>query len=390
MITTQEIIAAEDAFILPTYRKFPLALVRGEGSYVWDAEGKRYLDYYGGHCVTLLGHCPPAVVKAVQDQAAKLLFYSNVVYSDVRARAAARLAGMAPRGMGNVFFCNSGTEANETALKMARKATGKSGIVALEGDFHGRTLGSLATTWKDMLRAPYQSVLPSTRFVPVGDLDAVRAAITASGDVAAVILEPIQSMSGMVEAPDEFYVGLRQICDETGTLLIFDEVQTGIGRTGTFSIGEQYGVLPDCITLAKSLGSGIPVGATLVSDDLAADVAYGDQGTTFGGGMVAMAAVEATLESMVSENLMRRAPLIFERIQAAATPFVQSIRGRGCLIGLDFGRPCTTILSGLRESGVLAGGSGDPNVMRLMPPINTSDEELDEFAKTLATVMRHA
>ena len=382
-MTTAQITQAEDAFLIHTYRKFPIALVRGEGSYVWDANGKRYLDLYGGHAVTLLGHCPPKVVAAIQRQAARLLFYSNVVYSDVRARAAALLADVAPEGLGNIFFCNSGTEAVETALKIARKATGRQRIIAMEGDFHGRTLGSLATTWNPAYRAPYQAVLPDTHFVPFGDLDAAGRALEAHEGAAAVIVEPIQSISGMVQAPAAYYQGLRARCDQAGALLIFDEVQTGIGRTGTFSVAEQYDVVPDIITLAKSLGSGIPVGATLVSDALASGVQYGDQGSTFGGGMLAMAAVEATLQTILDENLMSRAAVIHRAVAAIAAPHVQAVRGRGCLIGLDFGRPCVPVLSALREKGVLAGGSGDPHVMRLMPPLITTDAALDAFAEAL-------
>jgi len=383
-MTTAEVIRLEDEFTIPTYRKFSIALVRGKGAHVWDAEGNRYLDFYGGHCVTLLGHCPPRVVEAVRKQTSNLLFYSNVVYSDVRARAAALLGSLAPEGLGNIFFCNSGTEAIETALKIARKATGRQGIVAMEGDFHGRTLGSLATTWNSTYRAPYAAVLPQTRFVSFGNLEAAQRALEAHGDVAAIVLEPIQSIAGMTEAPATYYQGLRKLCDATGTLLIFDEVQTGIGRTGTFSVAEQYSITPDIITLAKSLGSGVPVGATLMSDALAADVQYGDQGSTFGGGMLAMAAVEATLQTIAGDGLMYRAKEIFDKIQAVTAPYVREIRGRGCLIGLNFGSPCAPVLTSLRKLGVLAGGSGDPHVMRLMPPLITTDTHVERFGQALA------
>ena len=381
-MTTQEIICAEDAHLIPTYRKMPLALVRGEGTYVWDAGGNDYLDFYGGHCVTILGHCPPRVTAALKLQSEKLLFYSNVVYSDVRARAAARLAEMAP--LKKAFFCNSGTEAVETALKIARKATGRIGIIAMEGDFHGRTLGSLATTWNANYRAPYADVLSETIFVPFGDLSAAEAALSSNQGIAAVFLEPIQSIAGMVQAPDEYYRGLRTLCDKFGTLLIFDEVQTGVGRTGTFSISEQMGLLPDLITLAKSLGAGMPVGAVLASDALAEEVQYGDQGSTFGGGMLAMAAVDAVLTTLHSDNLMQRAGKIFEQIAQATGPYVKEVRGRGCLIGLKLGYPAQPVLSALRERKVLAGGSADPHIVRLMPPLTTSDAEVDFFAHAFA------
>ncbi len=387
-VTTQDIIRQEDAFQIPTYKKMPLALVRGEGTYVWDADGRRYLDFYGGHCVTLLGHCPPRVVAAVQAQAAQLIFYSNVAYSPVRARAAALLAGVAPAGMGRVFFCNSGAEANETALKLARKHTGRSGLIATEGGFHGRTLGSLAATWNERYRAPYAAVLPPTHFVPFGDLAAVEAVLAARDDVAAVLLEPIQSMAGITVAPKRYFAGLRALCDRHGALLIFDEVQTGVGRTGTFSISEHLGVAPDLITLAKSLGSGVPVGAVLASEEIAAGVQVGDQGTTFGGGMLAMAAVAATLETIREDRLMDRAPVIFEQIREAVAPAAKAVRGRGCLVGVELDGPAAPVLAALRREGVLAGGAGNPHVLRLMPPLTTTDEEIVVFADAFRNALQ--
>ena len=386
-MTTAEIIDTEQALEIPTYSKMPMALVEGEGAYVWDADGTRYLDFYGGHCVALLGHSPAPVVDAIKEQAEKLLFYSNVAHSPVRARAAERLTSLAPEGLGNVFFANSGSEANETALKLARKYTGRSGVVALEGGWHGRTLGSLATTHDEKYRAPYQDVLPETTWIPVGDLEAAEAAL-AGEDVAAVILEPIQSIAGMRAIPAEFVQGLRRLCDDYGTLLAFDEVQTGVGRTGTFSMSEQLGradasATPDLISMAKSLGTGVPVSAVLVADRVAATVESGDQGSTYGGGMLAMAAVRATLETLVEENLMERAVEIHERVREQVGPAVEEVRGRGCLMGLELDRPVGPVKEALRDRGVLVGGSSDPHVMRLMPPLVVSDADVDRFADAL-------
>ena len=386
-MNTAETIKIEQALEIPTYDKMPMALVRGEGTSVWDAEGNRYLDFYGGHCVAILGHCPPRVVEAVQAQAEQLLFYSNVAHSPVRAEATERLTDLAPDGLGNVFFANSGSEANETALKLARKYTGRSGVVALEHGFHGRTLGSLATTHGQKYRAPYHDVLPDTQFVPFGDLEAVEAALTTE-DVAALILEPIQSIAGMRVAPPEYVQGLRALCDEYGTLLVFDEVQTGVGRTGTFSMAEQLGeadasATPDLISLAKSLGAGVPVSAVLVADAVADTVESGDQGSTFGGGMLAMAAVTATLETLVEDDLMTRATALHEQIAVQVGPVVEEVRGRGCLMGLKLDRSVDPVLDALRAQGVLAGGSADPHVMRLMPPLVASDADVQEFANAL-------
>lgn len=383
-MTTQDAIALEDRFQIPTYSKLSIVLERGDGSYVWDSEGRRYLDFYGGHCVALLGHSPRRVVEAVKRQADDLLFYSNAVYSIVRARASQALADAAPAGLNHVFFCNSGSEANETALKLARKWTGKQRVIAMQGGFHGRTLGSLAVTSAEKYRQPYLPSLAETTFVPFGNAAALEQALIAHDDVAAVILEPIQSMAGVVEAEPAYYRELRRICSDRGVTLIFDEVQTGVGRTGTFSVSEQYDASPDLISLAKSLGSGIPVGAVLVSDRIADSVQPGDQGTTFGGGMIAMAAVEATLRSIFEENLMAHARELHGRIDAKMRPLVTDVRGRGCLIGLVLDRPTAPIRRALLEEGVITGGADDPHVIRLMPPINTPFEAVDEFADAFA------
>ena len=381
-------LALEDAVTLPTYTKPPVALVRGEGTHVWDADGTEYLDFYGGHCVALLGHCPPRVVEAIREQAGELLFYSNAVYSPVRARAAQALTDLAPDGLDRVFWCNSGTEANETALKLARSVTGRSRVVAFGGGFHGRTLGALATTWGDKYHAPYRAVLPETTWVPFGWEGAVEEAL-AEQDVAALILEPMQSMAGVTEARPEFYRALREICDRTGTVLIFDEVQTGVGRTGAFTYGEHVGVTPDLVTLAKSLGAGVPVGAVLVSDAIAETVQPGDQGTTFGGGMLAMAAVEATLSQLVDDGLMARAVEIFDRLSSGLARLggVVGVRGRGCLIGVTLDREARPVVDALREAGVIVGTSGEPHTLRLMPPLTTPDADMDDFLDRFAAVL---
>ena len=387
-------LALEDAVLLPTYSKPPIALVRGEGTTVWDTEGRAYLDFYGGHCVALLGHCPPRVVEAIREQAGELLFYSNAVYSPIRARAGAALAALAPDGLGTVYFCSSGTEANETALKLARSHTGRGGIVSFVGGFHGRTLGSLAATSGDKYHAPYRAALPANTFLPFGDADAVRDEL-ATGETAAVIIEPMQSMAGITEAAPEFYRALRAACDETGTVLIFDEVQTGVGRTGAFSYGDHVGVTPDLITLAKSLGAGVPVGAVLVSEAIAAGVQPGDQGTTFGGGMLAMAAVEATLRQLGDDGLMERATEIFDRLAAGLRPLdgVAEVRGRGCLVGVGLATPAGPVRDALRTTaggdhdGVIVGTANEPNTIRLMPPLTTTDADIDLFLEAFAEAL---
>lgn len=389
-MTTEEIIDLEEQYQLPTYNKMPLSLERGKGRYIWDAADNKYLDFYGGHCVTLLGHCPPRVVDAVQQQAETLIFYSNAAHNSTRAQAAKRLAQVAPQGMGNIFFANSGSEANETALKLARTWTGKTGVVALEGDFHGRTLGSLATTWGKKYRDPYRAVLPETTFVPFGDAEAAAKTLANSDDIAALILEPIQSIAGIREASKDYYQTLRELCDQHNVALIFDEVQTGVGRTGTFSVSEQYGITPDLITLAKSLGSGAPVSAVLANEAIADTVEYGDQGSTFGGGMIAMSALKATLDTIVEDNLMERATAIHKRIRSGISPLVEEVRGRGCLIGVELKESSKPVVQGLREQGVLVGTAAPSNVLRVMPPLNTTDEEIDTFVAAFEKTVQTA
>ncbi|MEM0961589.1 MAG: aspartate aminotransferase family protein [Bacteroidota bacterium] len=389
--TATDWLALEDTVTLPTYSKPPVALVRGDGTRVWDVDGREYLDVYGGHCVALLGHCPPCVVEAVRQQAGELMFYSNAVYSPVRAEAAQALVDLAPAELDRVFWCNSGAEANETALKLARAVTGRSRVVAFSGGFHGRTLGALAATYGDTYHAPYRDILPETTWVPFGWEGAVEEAL-AGQDVAAVIVEPMQSMAGITEALPTFYQALRQLCDDTGTILIFDEVQTGVGRTGTFTYGEHVGVTPDLISLAKSLGAGVPVGAVLVRDTIAATVKPGDQGTTFGGGMLAMAAVRATLRQLVDEGLMDRAVAVFDRLAEGLEQIdgVTEVRGRGCLIGVSLDRPAAGVRDALREAGVIVGTAKRADSLRFMPPLTITDAEIDEVLGHLAAVLSDA
>lgn len=373
-----DVITLEDSRQLPSYKKLPIVLTKGSGSYVWDAAGRKYLDFYGGHCVALLGHCPPAVVEAITAQANQLMFYSNLVYSPIRAEAASLVCEMAPPHMAQVYFCNSGTEANETALKIARKATGKTRVISMMGGFHGRTIGSLGVTWGEGYRSGHESVLAPTTFVPFGDVGAAAEAFSIGDDVAAVIVEPIQSMAGIRVADPSYFAALRTLCDRSGAMLIFDEIQTGVGRTGTFSISQQLGVAPDLITLAKSLGSGIPVGAVLASSSAAETVATGDHGSTFGGGMIAMAAVSATLKTLRENGLMANARIVFETVREKLSPVVREVRGAGCLIGVETDCPSAELVPQLREAGLLVGTSGDPHTIRLMPPINISEAELNE------------
>jgi predicted acetylornithine/succinylornithine family transaminase len=373
----------EDTCQVDTYAKFPFSLERGEGMYVYDSEGKRYLDLYGGHAVALTGHCHPRVVQAVREQAGKLLFYSNVVYSSVRAEAARLLVESAPGPLDRVFFCNSGAEANETAIKMARRFTGKVRIVAMKGGFHGRTSAALSATELGTYRSMFSPLVEGFRFADFGSIESARKMV--DDETAAVFLEPVQSMAGVRMADDAYYRALRELCDEKGALLIFDEVQTGMGRTGSWYFGDPIGVVPDCITLAKGIGGGVPVGGVLVHEKVSATIGRGEHGSTFGGGQIAAAAVSANINVVSEQNLPDNAAQVgaylAERLEALAP--VKKVRGKGLLLGIEFAAEAKAVRDYLLGRGIITGTSYDPSVLRLLPPLIMGREEADILIEAL-------
>jgi acetylornithine/succinyldiaminopimelate/putrescine aminotransferase len=379
--------AIEDRYEALTYARWPVVFERGEGIHLFDESGKQYIDLYGGHCVSILGHSPTRVTEAVFAQAKQLPFYSNVVYHPSRAKAAKTLVDMAD-GFDRVFFCNSGTEANENAIKLAWHFTGKTHMLSTTGGWHGRTLASISVTHTDKMRKPVQFALPDVTFVPFGDADALQAVLESRDDVAGLILEPIQSISGCVMADAAYYQRIRELCDEHGVILIFDEIQTGVGRTGTFSISEGFGMRPDLITLAKSLGAGFPIGAVLMPERIASTLRNGDLGSTFAGGMMAMAACEATLNEISEQNLMSNAPRLFDALRVALADAPIDLRGKGALIGLKLPKPAKDVVTELFHRGWITGTSDDPNVMRLMPPLITPPSTLTDFANELLDVLQ--
>lgn len=375
----------EDEYQVATYKKMDLALVRGQGSWVWTSEGDGYLDLYGGHAVCATGHSHPSVVSAITEQADKILFYSNLVYSEIRARAAEMLVSVAPASLKKAFFCNSGTEANENAMRMARMATGRKKIISFSGGFHGRTADSISATFLGKYRTLGEPNVPFHVEAEFGSIESFRSVM--DDDTAGVILEPIQSMAGVREAEPAYFTQLRALCDDFGGLLIFDEVQTGIGRTGNwFFAGSELaaGVQPDIVTLAKSLGSGIPVGACLVNGRISSSIKENDLGTTFGGGMIAMAAVLATLKAIEAEGMLDNAKAIEGRLRGAKIKGVKRIRGKGCLLGIEFEEKAATVFSRLLDSRIITGTSSDPLVLRLLPPLNTRLEDIDLLIKELS------
>src|SRR5438132_5089294 len=391
LISTSEEISLEEHYQLATYKKMPVVAERGEGVWIYTSDGQRYLDLYGGHAVAGTGHCHPHVVKAIREQTEKLLFYSNLVYSEARARAAEKLVSIAPSLLTKAFFCNSGTEANENAMRMARMATGREKIITFSGGFHGRTSDAISATFLGKYREIGKPNVPGHLRAEFGVIDSVRAVVDDS--VAAVMLEPIQSMAGVRMAEPSFYRQLRELCDERGIVLIYDEVQTGVGRTGEwFFAGSEAsdGIVPDVITLAKSLGSGIPVGACLVTEKIASHIKENDLGTTFGGGMIAMAAVTATLEAIENDRMIQNVREVesYLRERLREVEQVVSVRGRGLLIGLEFADKAKPIHEALLERKIITGTSSDPSVLRLLPPLCLKESDADVFVEALTQALR--
>lgn len=381
---------SEDSFQLATYKKMPLAAVRGRGVWLYASDGARYLDLYGGHAVAATGHCHPRVVAAIQQQAGELLFYSNLVYSETRARAAEKLVQLAPSSLAKTFFCNSGTEANENAMRIARLATGREKVITFGGGFHGRTADSISATFLGKYRELGRPNVPGHVQAEFGDIASVER--VADDAVAAIMLEPVQSMGGVRVALPEFYRALRELADARGIVLIYDEVQTGVGRTGEwFFAGSEAGgrIVPDIITLAKALGSGVPVGACLVSEQLASHIKENDLGTTFGGGMLAMAAVSATLEAIEADGMLENVKAIESYLRERLTnvPQVVRVRGVGFLLGIELQEKAARVHQALLEKKIITGTSSDPHVLRLLPPLCLGKAEVDLFVDALAEIL---
>ena len=369
----------EDQFQLATYKKMPIAAERGEGVWIYTSDGDKYLDLYGGHAVAGTGHCHPHVVNAIRKQAGELLFYSNLVYSSARARAAEKLVSIAPDALTKAFFCNSGTEANENAMRMARMATSRDKIITFTGGFHGRTADAISATFLGKYRELGKPNVPGHLEAEFGNIDSVRA--LADDTVAAIMLEPIQSMGGVRMAQPEFYRSLRTLCDERGIVLIYDEVQTGIGRTGRWFFAGTDGVVPDIVTLAKSLGSGVPVGACLVTEAIASHIKENDLGTTFGGGMLAMAAVTATLEAIENDRMMDNVRRVegYLRARLREVEKVEAVHGLGFLLGIQFSENAAAVHKRLLERKIITGTSSNPKVLRLLPPLCLQEAHIDMF-----------
>jgi acetylornithine/succinyldiaminopimelate/putrescine aminotransferase len=373
--------------LLPVYAQMPVRPVRGSGSWLEDEDGQRWLDAYGGHAVASTGHSHPEVVAAIADQAARLLFYSAAVSHPIRETLADRLASLCQPPLGKIFFCNSGAEANENALALARKRTGRRNIVSVEGGWHGRTPGVLACT--DGVRyeeAARRSGIPLSTRVPFNDADALATVMDRS--VAAVIVEPVQGIQGARDCSPTFLNAARRICSAAGAVLIFDEVQCGVGRCGAFTAAEAYGVNPDILTLAKGLAAGLPIGAVVMAPWIAEGLEIGDLGSTFGGGPVVCAAALANLSVIEREGLIANAVRVGDHLRKGALALgVPRVQGRGLLLGLRLGTPAAEVQRALFAHRILTGTSADARVLRLMPPLNFSREEADLVLEALGKVL---
>lgn len=385
-MTTPSDTVSLGAAVLPTYARADVTFVRGDGCRLWDADGREYLDFVGGIAVVGLGHGHPAPLAAAHAQLDRLWHVSNLYWSEPMLELAARLS--ARFGGAQAFFCNSGAEAVEAALKYARKATGKPGVVALDGSFHGRTTGALAATGQPGKRAAFEPLLPGVTFAAPNDAESLaRAADDATG---LILLEPVLGEGGVRPLAPGFLAAARKLADELGALLAFDEVQTGVGRTGTFFAFEASGVEPDLVTLAKGLANGLPIGCLLAADAAPRGFEPGDHASTFGGNPVACAAACAVVDA-VDEELLSAVRAAGSRLAAglAGLPGVIEVRGRGLLLGAEFDRPVAPIVDACRAAGLLVLSAGE-TVLRLTPPLTVAPADVDRALATLADVTTSA
>jgi len=377
---------------VPVYGRLQLQVESGSGCTILAADGRRFLDLYGGHAVAVSGHCHPRVVAAIREQAERLLFYSNAVPLESRDRLFTLLAEMAPQHLDQAFLVNSGAETNDVALQLARRVTKRRRVVTFEGGFHGRTLATLAASgiprYRELANASGgQSLLDLTVVAPWGRPEVFPALIDET--VAAVIVEPVQGLAGARDIGADVLRALRKACDDAGAVLIFDEVQCGCGRTGAFTAAQSYAVTPDILTLAKGIAAGLPMGAVLLSPRIAKHVAQGDLGTTFGGGPIPCASAVANLEVVRDEDLPGRALHLERRLRQglADLPPIKEITGLGLLLGLVLDRPARPVQLALFERGILVGSANDPSIIRLLPPLVLTDDEIDTFIHTLHEVL---
>jgi len=379
--------------VMNTYARFPLTLVRGAGSRVWDNQDNEYLDFISGIAVNTLGHAHPGLTRAIAEQAGSMLHCSNLFHIPAQQQLAERLAALA--GLERAFFCNSGAEANEAAIKLARKffydqGSSRRTVITASNSFHGRTLLTLTATGQDKVKTGFDPLPAGFAYVPLNDIEALKATIT--DQTAAILLEPLQGEGGVNPATPAYLHAVRALCDEHGLLLILDEVQTGIGRCGSMFAFEQAGIKPDILTLAKGLGGGVPIGAMLAREAVATSFGPGTHGSTFGGNPLSCTAALTVLDEIEQQDLLshvqQRSLQLREGLQALATrfPVIREIRGQGLLIGAVLTIDAAPVMTAARDAGLLILLAG-PQVLRLLPPLNVSAEEIDEALQKLTIAL---
>jgi acetylornithine/LysW-gamma-L-lysine aminotransferase len=389
-VNEQEIMSFEDRLMANVYAKRPLVLTKGKGALVWDINGKEYVDCTSSYGVSVVGHSHPKVVEAVKKQAERLISCHASFYNDVRAELLQKITQVTPKGLNKVFLTNSGTESVECAIKLARKYSGKPEIIAMMGAFHGKTMGALSATWDRKYRDPFKPLVPEFKHVPPDDLAKVREAITEK--TAALLVEPIRGEGGIRVPPDGFLQGLREISDEKGVLLIFDEVQTGFGRTGKIFACEHWNVVPDIICVAKSIAGGLPMGATIAKDSIMSSFKVGEHSSTFSGSPLVCAAASAAIDVLLDEKLPARAVTLGkyfkEKLEAVQTRhrIIREVRGLGLMIGVELRFDVFNVLMKSMDSGVLILDAGR-NVLRFLPPLVIEKEHIDKVIAVLDAVI---
>jgi LysW-gamma-L-lysine/LysW-L-ornithine aminotransferase len=381
------IIERESKYTSGVYPKREVAIVRGEGARVWDDQGRAYIDCVGGHGVSIVGHCNPAVVAAIREQAGKLIICPEIFYNDVRAQLLERLVSIAPAGLERAYLCNSGTEAVEAALKLARLSTGRPGIVATMRGFHGRTFGALSATWEQEYRDPFMPLVPGFSHVPYNKLEAMAQVV--DENTAAVLIEVVQGEGGVNIGNGDYLRGVRELCTAKGALLIVDEVQTGFGRTGKLFACQHHDLQPDLLCLAKGIAGGVPMGAVLIGSQVN-NIKPGVHGSTFGGNPLACAAALAAIGYILDNDLpaqaTRKGAWALERLGRIASREIRQVRGLGLIIGIELRQRVTPYLRALMERGVLALPAGK-TVLRLLPPLVIRDEDLATACDTIEEVL---
>ncbi len=385
------VIDLENQYIPSIFPRRPVVIVKGQGTRVWDSNGKEYIDCVGGNGVCLIGHSHPKLIETIKSQAQQLIICPYIFYNDQRAKFVEKLAQLVPKPLEKSFLSNSGAEAVECALKLARKSTGKKEIIAMTGGFHGRTAGALSATWNPKYREPFQPLMPGFSHVPFGDLEAVKNAITE--ETAAIITEAVQGENGVIPAPSGFLPGLRELCEAKNVLLILDEVQTGLGRTGEFLACQHWNIVPDILCLAKGLAGGIPIGATMASSEIFDAMKSGEHYSTFGGNPLACASAITTLAIIQEEELIENSKQVgayfLKRLQEDALNLrlIKDIRGLGLMLAIDLRLKHKDFILKAVEKGLLLLTSGT-TTLRLLPPLTLSREDVDKILLILEETLK--